>query len=88
MTWRWDVIYDFDRLHEGHARQVLGGAQGGCIQLNSMRRRLSAPYSLYIAPDEGFAAFAQEILMFLFSRPQTRCRHSVRLSDCRSPRAG
>ena len=54
-----DVIYDFDRLHEGQPDKYWAASQEAGIQLRFDKAQTLDTIFLYIAPDEGFAACAQ-----------------------------
>ncbi len=53
-----DVIYDFDRVHEGAARQVWDGGEGSWHAVQIRCGSDSRYHLLDIVPDEGFAAYA------------------------------
>jgi hypothetical protein len=54
-----DVIYDFDRLHEGQPDKYWAAAQEAGIQFRFDEAQTLDTIFLYIAPDQGFAACAQ-----------------------------
>ena len=54
-----DVIYDFDRLHEGQPDKYWAASQEAGIQLRFDEAQALHTIFLYIRPDEGFAACAQ-----------------------------
>lgn len=54
-----DVIYDFDRLHEGQPDKYWAAAQEAGIQLRFDEAQTLDTIFLNVTPDEGFAAFAQ-----------------------------
>ena len=54
-----DVIYDFDRLHEGQPDKYWAAAQEAGIQFRFDEAQTLDTIFLYILPDEGFAAYPQ-----------------------------
>ena len=54
-----DVIYDFDRLHEGQPDKYWAAAQEAGIQLRFDEAQTLDTIFLYITSDEGFAACSQ-----------------------------
>jgi len=54
-----DVIYDFDRLHEGQPDKYWAASQKAGIQLRFDASQTLDTIFLYITPSDGFAAFAQ-----------------------------
>ena len=55
-----DVIYDFDRLHEGQPDKYWAAAHEIGIQFRFDAAQTLDTIFLYIVPDEGFAACAQK----------------------------
>src|SRR5262245_26669545 len=53
-----DVIYDFDRLHEGQPDQYWASAKEAGIQLNFNAAQTLDTIFLHIAPSGGFGAFS------------------------------
>ena len=58
--WKADVIYDFDRLHEGQPDVYWAGSKQEGIQLRFDAAQTLNNIFIYIQPDEGFAAFVQK----------------------------
>src|SRR5258706_12436745 len=54
-----DVIYDFDRLQEGQPDKYWAASQKAGIQFRFDEAQTLVTIFLYIAPDEGFAPYAQ-----------------------------
>ena len=54
-----DVIYDFDRLHEGQPDKYWAAARETGIQLHFDEAQTLNTIFFYIVPDEGFAACSQ-----------------------------
>lgn len=54
-----DVIYDFDRLHEGQPDKYWAAAQKTGIQFRFDEAQTLDTIFLYITPDDGFTACAQ-----------------------------
>src|ERR1700722_13471463 len=54
-----DVIYDFDRLHEGQPDKYWAASQMAGIQLRFDEAQTLDTIFLYITPDEGFAAYTR-----------------------------
>jgi hypothetical protein len=54
-----DVIYDFDRLHEGQPDTYWAASQEAGIQLSFDAAQTLDTIFLYITPSDGFAAFSQ-----------------------------
>jgi len=56
--WEADVIYDFDRLHEGQPDEYSAASKPDGIQLKfNVSQKLDTVF-LYIIPDDGFEAFS------------------------------
>src|SRR5947209_7426131 len=53
-----DVIYDFDRLHEGQPDKYWAASQETGIQLRFDAAQTLDTIFLYITPADGFAAFS------------------------------
>jgi hypothetical protein len=53
-----EVVYDFDRLHEGQPDKYWASSKRVGIQLRFNEDQILDNIFLYIAADEGFAAFA------------------------------
>ena len=53
------VVYDFDRLHEGQPDKYWAAAQEAGIQFRFDEAQTLDTIFLYIIPDEGFSACAQ-----------------------------
>src|ERR1700744_2584144 len=54
-----DVIYDFDRLHEGQPDKYWASSRENGIQLRFDEAQILDTIFLYTAPDAGFAPYAQ-----------------------------
>jgi hypothetical protein len=54
-----EVVYDFDRLHEGQPDKYWAASQKTGIQLRFDEAQTLDTIFLYILPDEGFAAYPQ-----------------------------
>ncbi|HXJ59807.1 MAG TPA: hypothetical protein VNU68_24445 [Verrucomicrobiae bacterium] len=54
-----EVIYDFDRLHEGQPDKYWAASQEAGIQLRFDAAQTLDTIFLHVTPGDGFAAFAQ-----------------------------
>ena len=54
-----DVIYEFDRLHEGQPDKYWAASQEAGIQLRFDAAQTLDTIFLHITPSDGFAAFSQ-----------------------------
>lgn len=54
------VVYDFDRLHEGQPDKYWASSKEAGLQLGFGADQILDVCFVYIAPNEGFAAFSQK----------------------------